>query len=103
MNSFAPVPQSPQDQSPVLQQGSQGEAVQQVQQVLQRMGFAIGKPDGQFGPKTATAVRLFQAQAGLTVTGAVDVLTLAALGFQVDEAVSASPTTKFTGILARNL
>ena len=35
-----------------------------MQQLLARRGFAVGEPDGRFGPQTRVAVRQFQASIG---------------------------------------
>ena len=55
-----------------LRQGSIGENVRQLQLGLISLGYDVGKStqaDGKFGPATATAVRKFQADEGLDVTG----------------------------------
>jgi len=55
-----------------LRQGSIGEAVRQLQLGLISLGYDVGKntqADGKFGPATAAAVRKFQADEGLPVTG----------------------------------
>lgn len=55
-----------------LRQGSIGENVRQLQLGLMALGYDVGKStqaDGKFGPATATAVRKFQADEGLDVTG----------------------------------
>jgi len=57
----------------VLERGSTGRIVAQVQRLL---GVA---DDGIFGPRTARAVRKFQRAAGLAPTGRVDMRTRAAL------------------------
>jgi peptidoglycan hydrolase-like protein with peptidoglycan-binding domain len=36
-----------------------------------KLGYNVGEPDGQFGGRTANAIRLFQLQQGLKVTGEV--------------------------------
>lgn len=56
----------------ILRQGSIGEAVKQLQLGLIALGYDVGKntkADGKFGPATAAAVRKFQADEGLPVTG----------------------------------
>lgn len=55
-----------------------GDDVREVQQALARAGVAVDV-DGAFGPKTAAAVREFQARRGLTVDGIVGPATRAAL------------------------
>lgn len=55
-----------------LRQGSTGEAVKQLQLGLISLGYDVGKntqADGKFGPATATAVKRFQGDEGLPVTG----------------------------------
>jgi localization factor PodJL len=43
--------------------------ISQTQNLLTALGFNIGEPDGQMGSKTANAIRLFQLQSGMKVTG----------------------------------
>jgi hypothetical protein len=50
-----------------------------IQNALNRHGAAIGA-DGKSGPETRTAIREFQRQAGLPITGVADAATLATLG-----------------------
>ena len=47
-----------------LHPGVEGPAVKKLQRMLARLGYPI-KPDGQFGPHTATMVRTLRADAGL--------------------------------------
>jgi peptidoglycan hydrolase-like protein with peptidoglycan-binding domain len=47
-----------------LHPGEQGPAVRKLQRMLARLGYPV-KPDGQFGPHTATMVRTLRADAGL--------------------------------------
>lgn len=54
---------------PVLRSGAQGEAVWQLQERLQALGYLTGSVDGQFGPATKEAVQLLQRQHGLTADG----------------------------------
>lgn len=64
------VPRAPR----VLRQGDKGPDVAAMQ-------TALGvRPDGDFGPKTDSAVRLFQAANGLVVDGIVGAMTRRALG-----------------------
>lgn len=55
--------------------GTIGETVRQVQGVLITQGCGITKADGVFGDGTATAVRQFQTNKSLAVTGVVDNMT----------------------------
>lgn len=55
-----------------LAPGSVGDAVTWCQRRLAALGFSPGPIDGDYGNGTATAVRTFQAKAGLPVTGILD-------------------------------
>jgi D-alanyl-D-alanine carboxypeptidase (penicillin-binding protein 5/6) len=64
-----------------LAEGASGELVAELQRTLgSRLAAAAPAVDGEFGPATATAVRRFQRQASLPVSGAVDAATWRALG-----------------------
>ena len=52
-----------------LKSGSSGEAVRQLQSMLNALGYDCGTVDGKFGAKTGAALRLFQADHKLTVDG----------------------------------
>lgn len=65
-------------QRPVLRNGSRGEYVRELQQLLSAAGFAC-KIDGVFGAETRSAVRTYQAVAGLSVDGIVGPKTWAEL------------------------
>ncbi|MCL6598270.1 MAG: polysaccharide deacetylase family protein [Alicyclobacillus macrosporangiidus] len=64
---------------PVLGVGSHGDAVQDLQRILARLGETPGPADGWFGPATLAAVRRFQSEHGLPADGSVGPLTWAAL------------------------
>lgn len=55
--------------SSTLKLGSQGEAVEKLQKRLQELGYYNGTVDGDFGPATEEAFKLFQKTAGLYVDG----------------------------------
>lgn len=55
----------------ILRQGSKGNAVIELQQILQAKGFYSGKVDGDFGAGTANAVLKFQRANGLTADAIV--------------------------------
>ena len=57
------------------------QVIANVQGVLQRLGYYPYAVDGVLGALTETALRNYQADQGLPVTGAVDPTTLASLGF----------------------
>ena len=46
----------------VLEEGEEGDAVTDLQIFLARLGYAVGEPDGVFGPRTVAAVAAFQAR-----------------------------------------
>jgi peptidoglycan hydrolase-like protein with peptidoglycan-binding domain len=60
---------------PVLQYNSRGDDVRRAQGLLLDHGIAIGNADGQFGPRTYTGVKRFQAEKGLKIDGIIDNLT----------------------------
>ncbi len=45
--------------------------VSEAQELLTKLGFNVGTPDGQMGSRTANAIRLFQLQSGMKVTGEI--------------------------------
>jgi peptidoglycan hydrolase-like protein with peptidoglycan-binding domain len=59
--------------------GADGPEVAAIQQRLQAHGFEVGKIDGTYGSRTASAVSRFQDSKGLTQTGAVNKDTWMAL------------------------
>lgn len=64
---------------PLLRTGSTGKSVIDLQNRLKELGYYTGEVDGQFGPATESAVRLFQHQHGLDVDGKVGSQTNAVL------------------------
>lgn len=56
------------------------ETITQAQEALKAAGYHLGEPDGKFGPATTAAVKKFQGDRHLPVTGKLDSITLAALG-----------------------
>jgi photosystem II stability/assembly factor-like uncharacterized protein len=65
------------------------DVIMQAQEGLARMGYSIGTADGKFGKQTETALRRFQGDRHLPQTGALDQLTLSALGLSAGGADSA--------------
>lgn len=53
--------------------------ISEIQQALKAAGFDPGDVDGLLGPRTTDALKLFQGEHGLPVSGAADAPTLAAL------------------------
>lgn len=71
----------------VLRVGSKGEAVADLQRLLDGAGFPCAC-DGQFGPNTEAAVRAFQGACGLVVDAIVGPATWRALRQRVDKDVA---------------
>lgn len=53
----------------VLQKGSKGTAVKQLQTALKAKGYDVGTIDGDFGTKTENALKAFQTSLSVTPTG----------------------------------
>jgi hypothetical protein len=64
-----------------LRFGDNGDDVRALQTRLVRLGFLTGSASGSFGTVTSAAVQSFQTSESLPPTGAADVATLDALGF----------------------
>jgi photosystem II stability/assembly factor-like uncharacterized protein len=56
------------------------ETILQTQQTLLDAGYHFGEPDGKLGPATIAALKKFQTDRHLPITGKPDAITLAALG-----------------------
>jgi photosystem II stability/assembly factor-like uncharacterized protein len=56
------------------------DVVRLAQEALERAGYQIGVADGQLGPRTLAAIKRFQTDRYLPVTGQLDETTVAALG-----------------------
>src|ERR1051325_9729671 len=56
------------------------EVVRKAQEALDRAGYEIGTPDGHLGPRTVAALKRFQSDRYLPVTGDIDEATIGALG-----------------------
>ena len=76
----------------LLRIGSTGEGVRTLQQRLIEKGYKPGPVDGIFGAQTASALREFQRNAGLSVDGVVGLQTWAALQSLGPATVPAPPT-----------
>lgn len=70
---------TPAPQYTSLSKGDDSEDVKAMQQRLYDLGYLEDEPDGKFGNNTQTAVKLFQQQAGIEVTGVADNETQTAL------------------------
>ncbi|GAA1951656.1 peptidoglycan-binding domain-containing protein [Kitasatospora viridis] len=71
-----------------LREGAHGRPVVRVQLALVHEGYGAwlgpAGADGEFGPRTAWAVRAFQRDRGTAVDGLVGPVTLARLGLGLD-------------------
>lgn len=63
---------TPAPEYPTLSKGDDNADVQKMQQRLYDLGYLEDDPDGKFGNNTQTAVKLFQQEAGIEVTGVAD-------------------------------
>lgn len=61
--------------APVLQRGSRGDVVADVQRLLRSRGFYNGAIDGIYGPQTASAIITFQRSRNLPANGAIEART----------------------------
>ena len=75
---------------PVLRPGSTGEAVRELQQALEGLGYDPGPVDGQFGARTEDAVKAFQTAQGIAADGIVGDVTW----INIDEADMSDPTIR---------
>jgi photosystem II stability/assembly factor-like uncharacterized protein len=65
--------------------------VKRAQSALNLAGYDVGVPDGQTGPRTVTAIRKFQTDRNLPLSGRLDEATLGALGLAAG--IEATTTT----------
>lgn len=79
----------PKNDLPILQAGSQGFEVAELQKSLKRLGHYNGSVDGVYGRTTAVAVSKFQTSVGLTPDGVAGSTTQQRL--QAAEAAKSSP------------
>jgi photosystem II stability/assembly factor-like uncharacterized protein len=70
----SPTPQKPAAVKP------NADVVRRAQEALERAGYEIGNPDGQLGARTVAAIKRFQTDRYLPVSGQLDEGTIAALG-----------------------
>jgi peptidoglycan hydrolase-like protein with peptidoglycan-binding domain len=90
--------------SPPLSLVTQSDQVKTVQNNLTKVGFTIPATEsgqGTFGAGTVAAVKEFQAQAGLPVTGLIDAVTQAMLNNAA--ALAGTNQTQVTGQLFMDL
>jgi photosystem II stability/assembly factor-like uncharacterized protein len=60
--------------------GSSDDMVRRAQEALNSAGYDVGTPDGRAGTRTVAAIRKFQEDKGVPVSGKLDDATLSALG-----------------------
>lgn len=77
-----------------------GQDVMELQQRLVELGYGPLKVDGEYGPKTAEAVRAFQRSHGLTVDGTAGPATWEALGAGIQSTATPSQTGPPQGSLS---
>ncbi|HEY6660491.1 MAG TPA: peptidoglycan-binding protein, partial [Pyrinomonadaceae bacterium] len=66
------------------------DSILRAQEALNAAGYHLGEPDGKPGPDTTAAVKKFQGDRHLPVTGKLDAITLAALGIGKDSDAASS-------------
>lgn len=88
-----------------ITRGAKGDHAQAFQQGLKALGYLSGAADGDFGPGTEDAVRQFQTDMGLEVTGQADEITQLLVASLNENAVNATgivdPQEMFAPILGR--
>jgi peptidoglycan hydrolase-like protein with peptidoglycan-binding domain/cell wall-associated NlpC family hydrolase len=79
----------------IMQIGSSGDDVKQLQQILKNIGYSeVTWVDGIFGPKTAGAVKRFQREHSLSVDGIVGPQTRAV----IDKTIGSTSSSSNTGV-----
>ncbi|HET8578562.1 MAG TPA: BON domain-containing protein [Methylomirabilota bacterium] len=74
--------QSARAHEPVAGSSAPQEQVKAAQDSLKRQGYDPGPTDGIMGPRTAAALKNFQRDKGLTMTGEADAATMSKLGIE---------------------
>ncbi|HEV2764989.1 MAG TPA: peptidoglycan-binding protein, partial [Pyrinomonadaceae bacterium] len=90
----AEAAQTPATTAPATQTGTPADVVRRAQEALNVAGYDVGTPDGVAGTRTVAAIRKFQTDKRLPVSGKLDDTTLAALG------LAGGMQTSATGALA---
>ena len=85
----------------LLKNGVEGDEVKRLQQRLQQLGYYSGEIDGQYGPGTAEAVRLFQNQHGLDADGVAGENTLSMVYLQAAQTFVPTPAPTATPALLK--
>lgn len=84
------------------ERGAPNEIVRDAQRVLRDAGYYAGEIDGIMGPDVKAAIWKFQKAKGLAISGSLDRLTLAELGFATG-AYASPPSSGFGGARARDM
>lgn len=88
----APVSSS----KPMLQYGSSGQYVSDLQTKLNKLGYNCGAVDGEFGSNTLSAVKKFQSAKGLEVDGIVGNNTWSAIDSAISDLDKKAQATRTT-------
>lgn len=101
MISYTDVP-AQEPEPTVLEKGDKGAAVKELQEDLLALGYKLPEwgADGDFGKETEAAVRLFQHDHEMEVTGIADARTLAAIQTALENGQAEAPldqAVKITG------
>lgn len=67
--------------------GKRGKAIEQYQDVLIRLGYLQGNPDGQLGSISVNAIKIYQEKNNLEITGYLDTKTLESMQKPLDQQV----------------
>lgn len=97
---------TPMERRPTLRRGSNGDSVRELQEILDRLGYDLGKCgiDSDFGRATEKAVKAFQKNAGIGVDGIVGAATWAALDLTKDQyAKPSDPETELYTVVIQHL
>lgn len=80
-----------------LKKGSKGEAVKDLQNMLEKAGFDVGKVDGIYGDKTANALKSFQKKVGISQDGIAGSTTYSKLKSYKPSTTAKKPPSGWTG------
>ncbi|MCA9518267.1 MAG: peptidoglycan-binding protein [Myxococcales bacterium] len=83
--------QKPSESAGLVRMGCQGSQVELLQRKLKAQGFSPGSIDGDFGPKTLSALKGFQRRHHLEVDGIAGSQTWKALGVHYDAGLTKLP------------
>lgn len=90
-DSFGDLPTIGASSTATLRPNATGPQVVELQELLTRLGYDVGKADGKYGNATRQAVAAFQTAEGLTADGTVGPRTWAALRAKVEDQAPALP------------